>query len=142
MFDFKQARKNTGLSIRKAAYAMQVDVKTLCDIESGRKKPSAKMVYRLAKQYNLPVEETLAVTRGTKHDTLRWYRERNGLTRREVAEKLHVEIRTLYDWESGRHTPQVDLSPLCQLYGISMDEIKEAISNTKKEHNNKCSGNE
>lgn len=137
MFDFKAARQRTGLSIRKSATLMGINPKSLCDIENGKKKPSAKMVYRIAKQYNLPMEETLAATRGTIPGTLKWYREIKGLTLREVADKLYIAVKTIYSWEKGEHTPQIDLNPLHQLYGVSMDEIEAALVETKKEYQRK-----
>ena len=50
-------------------------------------------------------------------------REKN-LTQREVAEKLNISEKTVSKWETGNGLPEVGLMlPLCELLGISVNEL-------------------
>ena len=52
---------------------------------------------------------------------LRQARKLNGLTRAEVAEKIHVSKDTLYSWEIGRTYPsKKNLQKLIDLYRVQL----------------------
>lgn len=49
-----------------------------------------------------------------------------GLTQREAAGMIHVSRQCLGNWETGRREPRIgDVVQLCQMYGISLDQIAE-----------------
>ena len=49
-------------------------------------------------------------------------REKNGMTQREVAERLNVKETTYANWEKGRAQPNVDtIYSLCKLFNESFD---------------------
>ena len=51
-------------------------------------------------------------------------RKEKNLTQREVAEKLNISEKTVSKWETGSGLPEVSLMlPLCQLLGISVNEL-------------------
>lgn len=51
-------------------------------------------------------------------------RRKENLTQDEVAEKLNVTRQTVSKWETNASTPDFDkIVPLCELYGISADEL-------------------
>lgn len=51
-------------------------------------------------------------------------RKQKGLSQEEVAEKLNVTRQTVSKWETDQSTPDFDkIGPLCELYGISADEL-------------------
>lgn len=51
-------------------------------------------------------------------------RKKTGLSQEEVAEKLGVTRQTVSKWETDQSTPDFDkIGPLCELYGISADEL-------------------
>lgn len=51
-------------------------------------------------------------------------RKSKNLSQEEVAEKLNVSRQTISKWETDQSTPDFDkISPLCDLYGISADEL-------------------
>ena len=51
-------------------------------------------------------------------------RKENNLTQREVAEKLNISEKTVSKWETGNGLPEVGLMlPLCELLGISVNEL-------------------
>ncbi len=51
-------------------------------------------------------------------------RKLKGLSQEEVAEKLNVTRQTVSKWETDQSTPDFDkIGPLCELYGISADEL-------------------
>lgn len=61
-------------------------------------------------------------------------RREKHLSQEEVAEKLNVTRQTISKWETNQSTPDFDkIVPLCQLYGISADEL---LTGVKKEEKN------
>ena len=132
MFDFRDAREKCGFSILEVADATHVSIRALYDIEKCIKRPCAKTIYKLAKQYNIPIGETLRAVRGTVPGTLKWYREIKGLSLVDVAKKLYVSDRTVCEWEKGTHKPSIDLSLLSNIYGVSVEDISFAIDFTQK----------
>ena len=51
-------------------------------------------------------------------------RKEKNLTQREVAEKLNISEKTVSKWETGNGLPEVGLMlPLCELLGISVNEL-------------------
>jgi len=61
-------------------------------------------------------------------------RKQKQLSQEEVAEKLNVTRQTISKWETEQSTPDFDkIIPLCELYGITADELLTGI----KEENDK-----
>lgn len=61
-------------------------------------------------------------------------RREKHLSQEEVAEKLNVTRQTISKWETNQSTPDFDkIVPLCQLYGISADEL---LTGARKEEKN------
>ena len=51
-------------------------------------------------------------------------RKEKNLTQREVAERLSISEKTVSKWETGNGLPEVGLMlPLCELLGISVNEL-------------------
>ncbi len=66
-------------------------------------------------------------------DNLFELRKSKNLTQDEVAEKLNVTRQTISKWETNQSTPDFDkIVPLCDLYGISPNELLTGSSNTDK----------
>jgi transcriptional regulator with XRE-family HTH domain/energy-converting hydrogenase Eha subunit E len=69
-------------------------------------------------------------------------RRTKNLTQDDVAEKLNVTRQTVSKWETNQSTPDFDkILPLCELYGISPNELlkgesKETNNNENKEELN------
>ncbi len=71
-------------------------------------------------------------------------RKAKNLTQDEVAEKLNVTRQTVSKWETNQSTPDFDkILPLCELYGISTEELlkgekqEQKIEENEKEKNDK-----
>ena len=57
-------------------------------------------------------------------DRLLTLRKSKQLSQEEVAEKLNVSRQTISKWETDQSTPDFDkIVPLCELYGITPDEL-------------------
>lgn len=51
-------------------------------------------------------------------------RKEKNLTQREVAQRLGISEKTVSKWETGNGLPEVSLmKPLCDLLGISLNEL-------------------
>lgn len=60
-------------------------------------------------------------------------RKSKGLSQEELAEQLHVTRQTISKWETDQSTPDFDkIVPLCNLYGISADELLIGKKSEKK----------
>ena len=67
-------------------------------------------------------------------------RKKEHLSQEEVAFKLNVSRQTISKWETDQSTPDFDkIAPLCELYGITADELltgkKEEIKEEKLSSN-------
>ena len=51
------------------------------------------------------------------------YREKLGLSSKELAEKMGVDSTTVSAWESGRILPRAKLPLLADLFGCSIDAL-------------------
>ena len=59
--------------------------------------------------------------------TLKQLRQSAGKSVKEVAEKLCVTIRAVYNYENGnREISIAQIKPLAQLYSVSVEEIIDA----------------
>lgn len=69
-------------------------------------------------------------------------RRTKNLTQDDVAEKLNVTRQTVSKWETNQSTPDFDkILPLCELYGISPNELlkgesQEAVNNANNDEAN------
>lgn len=61
---------------------------------------------------------------------IRKLRERRGLTQQELADRCGVSLRTVQNWEGGRHIPDSTLIIL-ELLGITEDSMKNISSSAK-----------
>lgn len=61
-------------------------------------------------------------------------RKKSNLSQEEVAEKLNVSRQTISKWETDGSTPDFDkILPLCNLYGITPDELLMETKDKKEE---------
>ena len=59
-------------------------------------------------------------------------RKEKHLSQEEVAERLNVTRQTISKWETDGSTPDFDkIVPLCELYGITADELLTGTSHKK-----------
>ena len=57
-------------------------------------------------------------------DCLKIWREKAGLTQRELAKALDVQFQTVWRWEHGEREPSLDiLKKLCEILGITESEL-------------------
>lgn len=69
-------------------------------------------------------------------------RKEKNLTQREVAERLNISEKTVSKWETGNGLPEVSLMlPLCELLGISVNELLSGERLDEKQYYNKAEGN-
>ena len=69
-------------------------------------------------------------------------RKRKKLTQAELAEKLGVTDRTISNWENGKNMPDLSLfKPLCDILGITINELMSGEKISNKEYNEKLEEN-
>ena len=69
-------------------------------------------------------------------------RKEKNLTQREVAEKLSISEKTVSKWETGNGLPEVGLMlPLCELLGISVNELLSGERLDEKQYVEKAEKN-
>ena len=65
-------------------------------------------------------------------------RKGKNLSQEEVADKLNVTRQTISKWETNQSTPDFDkIKPLCELYGITADELLTGEKKEKEQPLNK-----
>lgn len=69
-------------------------------------------------------------------------RKEKNLTQREVAERLNISEKTVSKWETGNGLPEVSLMlPLCELLGISVNELLSGERLDEKQYYHKAEEN-
>lgn len=69
-------------------------------------------------------------------------RKKKKLTQSELAERLGVTDRAVSNWENGKNMPDLSLfKPLCDILGISINELMSGEKINIKEYNNKLEEN-
>lgn len=75
-------------------------------------------------------------------ETLYNLRKEKGLSQEEVADKLNVSRQTVSKWETGESKPDLDkISPICELFEISYEELLNGKSNDVYNESQKNSEN-
>lgn len=55
---------------------------------------------------------------------IKLYREKCGMSRKEVAERMNVSVQSVYRWESGERVPDViALMDLARVLGVNMNQL-------------------
>jgi DNA-binding XRE family transcriptional regulator len=56
-------------------------------------------------------------------------RKRVGLTQRQVAQAIDVQVQTVGSWEKGKipHLPPSKIKKLCEVYQCTLDDLIEAF---------------
>lgn len=75
---------------------------------------------------------SISETANTKPDAngLKGLRERAGLTQRQVAEKIGCGDTSISSWERGIfNLPASAYRPLCEAYGVTLEELLDAAAN-------------
>jgi len=73
------------------------------------------------------------------HETISFYRKRQGLTQEELAQKLGVTNQSVSKWESAQCCPDIGLLPmLADIFGIGIDELFGRTSD-REVHHDLCS---
>lgn len=69
-------------------------------------------------------------------------RKAKKITQFELAEKLGVTDRSVSNWENGKNMPDLSLfKPLCDILGISINELMSGEKISNKEYNEKLEEN-
>lgn len=69
-------------------------------------------------------------------------RNEKNLTQRKVAERLNISEKTVSKWETGNGLPEVSLMlPLCELLGISVNELLSGERLDEKQYYHKAEEN-
>jgi len=69
-------------------------------------------------------------------------RKKKNLTQSELAEKLGVTDRSISNWENGKNMPDLSLfKPLCDILGISINELMSGEKLSNNEYNEKLEEN-
>lgn len=69
-------------------------------------------------------------------------RKKKKITQSELAEKLGVTDRTISNWENGKNMPDLSLfKPLCDILGISINELMSGEKINNKEYTEKLEEN-
>ena len=66
---------------------------------------------------------------------LRDFRKANGLTQKELGERIGVTSQAVNKWENGSRLPRMrDVLKICEVLGCTLDDlIKESVELTTKE---------
>lgn len=65
---------------------------------------------------------------------LRFFREKNNLTQKELSLKIGVEQNTVSQWESGERLPRADKLPqLAKILGCTVDDL---LNDESTQHKN------
>ncbi|NPA26792.1 MAG: helix-turn-helix transcriptional regulator [Chloroflexi bacterium] len=144
----RDARLAAGRTIKETAEALRISPSTLRAYEEGRKVPSlpelAALAYYLQVPldhfwsreilsddvpliFRLPLEELLQTHHQRIAERLRTVREEQGLSLRELAQRVHIPVARLRAYEAGeRPIPVVELEALADALGLRLQDFIDA----------------
>lgn len=111
-------REEAGLTKTEAADRIGVNRHTIGRWESGNGPPNVEKLRKLLAVYRTEIldEEDLAMP-----GKLAIMRDKAGLTKTEAADRVGVERETIWRWETGRGSPQIDtLQELLAVYRVEI----------------------
>jgi len=128
----KQLRHKNNLSQKKLAHLAGIDPSTLCRLEQGHRKPTPRMVRKLARALEQPLEELLARAEMQQipeslpvfAERLHRLRRQAGLSQEQLAQVLECQKSVLAGCESGRKPPGYLLSlKIARYFNVSLDYL-------------------
>lgn len=134
----KMVRKAKGISQTQVYKDTGINNKTLSGYERGISEPDLRTLKMLARYYDVSIDYLLdnindiesyeeEYDNGKSHELggrLKQLREKNKLTREELADKLGVSYSTIAKYESNTREPDIEtLIELSYLFDVSIDWI-------------------
>ncbi|SFQ99576.1 helix-turn-helix domain-containing protein [Desulfoscipio geothermicus] len=128
----KQLRNKKNLTQKELARLAGIDPSTLCRLEQGSRKPTPRMVRKLARALEQPLAELMARAEMKQiaenlpvfAERLHSLRKLSGLTQEQLAEILDCRKSVLAGCESGRRPPGYLLSlKIASYFNVSLDYL-------------------
>ena len=128
----KQLRNKNNLSQKELARLAGIDPSTLCRLEQGSRKPTPRMVRKLARALEQPLEELMdraelkqiAENLPVFAERLHRLRRQSGLSQEQLAQVLDCQKSVLAGCESGRKPPGYLLSlKIARYFNVSLDYL-------------------
>ncbi|WP_081410927.1 helix-turn-helix domain-containing protein [Desulfotruncus alcoholivorax] len=128
----KQLRNKNNLTQKELARLAGIDPSTLCRLEQGSRKPTPRMVKKLARALEHPLAELTARAELEQipenlpvfAERLHRLRKLSGLTQEQLAEILDCHKSVLAGCESGRRPPGYLLSlKIARYFNVSLDYL-------------------
>lgn len=132
-----EQRKRKGITQQELADALNISRSTLAGYEAENKKPSYKVLVRIAEYFGVTTDYLLGAegdAMGTEEKineitqrvgrNIRSIREQAGLSQDEFAEGFSVKQPTVANWETGKRQPDLNmLIQIAQFGGTSLDDL-------------------
>ena len=116
----------SGLSLRAAQAVLNRLAETgwtVCAVDAGR---DIVALARDLRRMNVEVRRRRSPTPAM--DRIAEIRTRHGLSQREFADLLALDLRTLQNWEQGRNRPDPGTASLVLLFDQAPEQIEELLS--------------
>lgn len=100
----------------------------ICNYETGLREPSLTTVIKVAKYFNVMIDDLLTKdlrpAGAVLSSNIRHIRKANGLTQKEFASILGVEDPAVSKYESGDNKPTIEsLVNISEFFGVSVDDL-------------------
>ncbi len=121
----RRARKDAGLTQDELAKAVGVATVTIQQYERNLREPKYRVLYKISEVLGLPGPSYFLEPEDaerTPYPNVNAERARAGLTQEQLAAKLGVTRKTLYNWElTGIPKDKLDL--MAEIFGVSPDYL-------------------
>jgi|GEM_PF-6087125 len=128
----RDLRARKGLYQKELADLLGVARSTVAAWETGTKRPEGRTLERLADLYDVSVDYVLGRSEpGMDYDLLKvglsqrllLFRERAGLTLKQLSAKTDIPVETLAGYEDDASLDEEDASRLCRALGIAYSDL-------------------
>lgn len=128
-WNIKKLREQKGLTQQELAVRVDVAQATVANWESGRREPDINILIRIAKLFNVTLDELvmkeLTPPIPMYARNLEYLRKKRGMSQQEIAELVGLKNKSSISLiEAGKYELSVaNLEKLADFFGVTMDQI-------------------
>lgn len=120
----KQVRIKSGISQKDMAMRLGISQSSWSNYENGYREPGINLIYLFCKEMGVTIDELIWMEIMTIGENIKKYREKKGLTQKELGAALGLAEITIRQYESNKREPKYEiLFSIADALNVSIDDL-------------------
>ena len=120
----KQVRIKSGISQKDMAKRLGIPESSWSNYENEIREPGINLIYSFCKEMGITIDELIRMEIMTIGENIKKYREKKGLTQKELGAALGLAEITIRQYESNKREPKYEiLFSIADALNISIDDL-------------------